>query len=279
MSEISKLKTKLAESEAGAVKTSFQFSKVDIKRFWVFVDKKGPVILDTPCWLWTGCQDGRGYGFFSIDGRSRRAHRVSWCLANGDLTSGLVLDHLCKTKHCVNPSHLEQVTVKENTMRAEGPSAKNAVKTHCWRGHALTEENLRSDPKRPNDRSCHVCAVEQQRKARKRKKDEVARQLKIDGLMSENTRLREALEFCLSGWEEFTEEDRKHFSAELDAKIIVEKALALPTGQAVLEELRALREVAEASEKYLNTWQQVELDQLNEALDCLAKIGGGDENP
>ena len=49
----------------------------------------------------------------------------------GTIPQGLVIDHLCRNKSCVNPAHLEAVTNTENVLRGEAPSAKAARKTHC----------------------------------------------------------------------------------------------------------------------------------------------------
>ena len=95
----------------------------------------------TVCWNWTNFKDKVGYGKFSFNGKSRIAHRVSYELFKGKIPQGLQIDHLCRNTSCVNPLHLEPVTSKENTMRGTSPSAKNAAKTHCKRGHEYTPEN------------------------------------------------------------------------------------------------------------------------------------------
>lgn len=69
------------------------------------------------CWIWAGPRDPYGYGNFSFGGREARAHRYSYELAKGFIHPGLVIDHLCRTPQCVNPSHLEAVTHQENIKR------------------------------------------------------------------------------------------------------------------------------------------------------------------
>ena len=104
------------------------------------VDKNGP----NGCWLWLGTKDGRGYGQIRSKGRERlvKAHRVSYELFVGPIPDGLTIDHLCRTKHCVNPSHLEPVSMRENLMRSDSQSSQNARKTHCRNGHEFVGESL-----------------------------------------------------------------------------------------------------------------------------------------
>lgn len=72
------------------------------------------------CWLWTGDVSNSGYGAF-IEHASRRtspAHRAVYRVLIGPIPDGLTLDHLCRNKLCVNPAHLEPVTMQENRRRA-----------------------------------------------------------------------------------------------------------------------------------------------------------------
>lgn len=82
--------------------------------FWSQVQKT------ETCWLWTGCTDKGGYGHLPVNGRTTGTHRFSYVLHYGSIASGLVVDHLCRVHNCVNPSHLEAVTNKENILRGEG---------------------------------------------------------------------------------------------------------------------------------------------------------------
>lgn len=89
-------------------------------RFWSRVDASGP------CWLWTGFTHD-GYGSFTVTrGDTRRAHRYAWETLVGPVPAGLVIDHLCRVRNCVNPDHMETVSVWENTRRGQNHSAKNS---------------------------------------------------------------------------------------------------------------------------------------------------------
>lgn len=71
----------------------------------------------TGCWLWPGCRLDR-YAQVMVDGKNLRAHRAMYELLIGPIPPGLVLDHLCLTKACVNPDCLDPVTGAVNTQRA-----------------------------------------------------------------------------------------------------------------------------------------------------------------
>lgn len=70
---------------------------------------------ETGCWNWQLVRDRKGYGRSS--GPDNRAHRASWIFTNGPIPDGLVIDHLCRNKSCINPAHLEVVRQAVNTWR------------------------------------------------------------------------------------------------------------------------------------------------------------------
>jgi len=95
-----------------------------------------PHYLDTPrytvnpvteCWDWFGCVDEEGYAVKSRGvGETRYAYRQAYIAKYGDPPAGMVIDHLCRNRRCVNVDHLELVTVTENTRR--GRAAKLNMK-------------------------------------------------------------------------------------------------------------------------------------------------------
>jgi hypothetical protein len=123
------------------------------ERFWLCVQKT------TSCWIWIGSPGGakgRDYGHIKISGKSFKAHRFAYELLRGPIPKGMVIDHLCRNRMCVNPEHMEIVTNKENILRGEGIAAKEARMTVCKNGHALTGENLYIAPK-SGKRRCRQC--------------------------------------------------------------------------------------------------------------------------
>jgi hypothetical protein len=69
------------------------------------------------CWRWLGSRTTAGYGHLSTRGSYYQAHRLMFSLWRGDVPDGLELDHLCRHRWCVNPSHLEIVTHAVNAQR------------------------------------------------------------------------------------------------------------------------------------------------------------------
>ena len=109
------------------------------------------------CWLLSvsNPKTHRGYRNVEVCGGRYRAHVVSYVAHKGLIPKGLVLDHTCRVRNCVNPDHLEAVTNRENILRGTGFSARNARKTHCIRGHELAGDNLYL--KENGHRHCRQC--------------------------------------------------------------------------------------------------------------------------
>ncbi|QNN97391.1 HNH endonuclease [Serratia phage SALSA] len=80
----------------------------------------------TGCIEWQGAKHHSGYGVITIKRKAKRAHRVAYEVAYGEIPKGKLLCHTCDNKLCINPAHLIPGTHKENMqdMVASGKSLK-----------------------------------------------------------------------------------------------------------------------------------------------------------
>jgi hypothetical protein len=146
-------------------------------------DHYGPLFMShvkktRTCWIWTGYirtitykrVTPAYYGAYCVRLKPKQitffAHRFSYELHVGDIADGLHLDHLCQNTICVNPKHLEPVTLKENLHRAaNSPASINAKKTQCPKGHLYSGYNLMVTAK---GRQCRTCANANTRERRRK---------------------------------------------------------------------------------------------------------------
>jgi hypothetical protein len=121
------------------------------ERLWTRVQKGD----EATCRLWLGAVNENGYGRMGAGGRgdgTPYVHRVAWELERGPIPEGMTIDHLCRVRTCVNPAHLELVTLAENIRRA-----KRRL-THCKHGHEFTQENTYW--RKEGRRMCRACRTE-----------------------------------------------------------------------------------------------------------------------
>lgn len=129
----------------------------ELNRFWSCVDKN-----EDGCWRWNYHCFNNGYGAFSMRRSRWCAHRIAFTLKHGQQDPNMVIDHLCRNRSCVNPDHMEIVTVGENIRRGE-TGIELARRTHCPRGHEYTEENTYRRPD-TGHRDCRICRRERTNK-------------------------------------------------------------------------------------------------------------------
>jgi hypothetical protein len=155
------------------------------RKFWLKVDQSGG---PDACWPWKlSCFKTTGYGQAVVDGGHDTAHTFAYYFTYGPVPAEMTIDHECHTRDstcaggktclhrkCCNPRHLVLKTNKENVLAGRGPTAENARKTHCKKGHALTEDNIYLVKKKDGhiERWCRICHMEKSREYYWRKKAE-----------------------------------------------------------------------------------------------------------
>lgn len=145
------------------------------KKLWRYGSPTGSPTRPTPrerfeskihktadCWEWGGTILNNGYGRFMVKKKTVLVHRYSYELYVGEVPEGLVIDHLCRNRRCVNPDHLEPVTNEENLFRGLGYRIMNGMDDSCIRGHKYTEENTYWPPNGGAMR-CRMCARQHDR--------------------------------------------------------------------------------------------------------------------
>ncbi|TBO59895.1 HNH endonuclease [Streptomyces kasugaensis] len=108
-----------------------------------------------------------GYARISVDGERQYAHRVSYEAFVAPIPDGLVIDHLCRNRGCVNPEHLDAVTQRVNVLRGESPAAARARQVACIHGHQLDATNTYRAAN--GTRKCRRCRANARERSRRRR--------------------------------------------------------------------------------------------------------------
>lgn len=151
----------------GRASPSGRASRASHDTFW----SKAIVGPDDACWPWQRSLRG-GYGVYWSGHKNVAAHRHAIIIDGREIPEGMVVDHTCRNRACVNPSHLRVVdrctNVHENS---EAVAKHKAEQTHCIHGHPLFGANLKI--RRDGRRRCLECVrLTNQRATEKRNAQE-----------------------------------------------------------------------------------------------------------
>lgn len=117
------------------------------------------VQVNDDCWLWQGQVGTSGYGRVRVGPKHGLAHRVIYEARVGPIPEGLTIDHLCAHPTCVNPAHMEVVSVGENLRRRWDRTGRAE---RCPRGHEyVMQGNRKRCP------TCEIPAVVERNRARR----------------------------------------------------------------------------------------------------------------
>jgi hypothetical protein len=117
--------------------------------------------LTDECVLWPG-KLTEGYGNVKRDGKTLKAHRAVWIDTHGPIPDGLVVDHICRNRACININHLRLLTREENLRIGV---VHNRTKTCCPEGHPYDKVDNRGR------RSCSTCIRRKEREGYHRRKN------------------------------------------------------------------------------------------------------------
>lgn len=102
------------------------------------------------CWRWIAYLDKDGYGRFKFKGKMRAAHTVAHEAHHGPVPPGLVPDHTCRMRNCVNPEHTEAVTQKVNVNRGALKDRSMPVSRAVVDPPSATTPRRKYGPRLPN---------------------------------------------------------------------------------------------------------------------------------
>lgn len=135
------------------------------------------VVNSKGCWVWQGSLDKDGYGTFFLRGAPRRAHRVGYYSVHGEIKDGNVVNHVCRNPSCVNPQHLQSITVLENNIKdTTSITYINSQKVTCPKGHSYDKTVTYAGK---TQRVCTVCYNEAKRIAKKKHYQEGKKALSV----------------------------------------------------------------------------------------------------
>ena len=128
------------------------------KRVPVLIRLMQRIVVTETCWYFQAASKTNGYYHIfdpDLPNKDWLVHRYVYTISKGPIPAGLTIDHTCSNKQCVNPAHLEAVTIRENERRAAARAPT------CRRGHPRTVENCyyhQNKNRNTVTRVCRLCA-------------------------------------------------------------------------------------------------------------------------
>ena len=128
------------------------------------------------CWISLYSVASHGYSQIGWqDAGSRHVvlgHRAAWASVHGQVPLGMTIDHTCKVRRCVNPSHLRLLPNYENARRTYG---KDWPMGYCANGHDSTHLEVTTCAANASGRTtrCKTCTQASRKRYQDRKRAEM----------------------------------------------------------------------------------------------------------
>lgn len=156
------------QAQSGGFRTPDRWNSVPIPERVALRAYERVEVDENGCWISTYSVASHGYAQIGWQTNNSRhvvlAHRAAWVHVNGQMPLGMTLDHVCRVRRCVNPSHLRILPNFENARRING---EDFPLGQCRRGHPNTM--LEQIPRRTKSGlprtglACGECLRERQR--------------------------------------------------------------------------------------------------------------------
>ena len=105
-------------------------SPAQLAGFWTSATPEGD------CLVWSKSKRSNGYGQLKVGGKNGRnvtAHRLAYELSVGAVPEGMLIDHICRNRACINPLHLRLATQKQNAENRDNhPPTTSGVRGVSW---------------------------------------------------------------------------------------------------------------------------------------------------
>lgn len=79
------------------------------------------------CLIWKFNQESTGYGRVYVGQQQILAHRYAWAQEFGEIPAGMLVDHVCHNRLCVNTSHLRLATRQQNNSNRKGATKESST--------------------------------------------------------------------------------------------------------------------------------------------------------
>lgn len=134
----------------------------EYNRRWFARIRVRSITNENGCFVWQGPKTSKGYPMMTHRGYQTSGHRIAYMLTyKVELGREQFVCHRCDERRCWNPEHMFIGDTAENQQDSIAKKRqRNTKKTHCWRGHPFSGDNVNFVK---GGRQCKACCTGNQR--------------------------------------------------------------------------------------------------------------------